>query len=82
MQWERLTGIINEAAKRLDANPEDLMVWSWPEIFGNTSGPHGGVGGQAITTFQVVAFQTNNGPNMIKWCDGVWKKWDGYTQSW
>ena len=37
------------------ANPRDLVFMSWPENFNTTAGPSG-VGGCALTAFQVYAF--------------------------
>lgn len=56
----------------------DLEWYSWPESFGSTSGPRGGIGGCMITRFQVYAFEiyTEEEYLTLKWCGGVWKKWD------
>ncbi len=67
--------LLNKAAIHLKTQAHNLQWWSWPEVFGSTSGPHGGVGGQSMTTFQVVGFQADDGQG-IAWCSGVWKKWD------
>lgn len=57
----------------------DITWYSWPEAFPSTSGPHGGIGGQAITIFQVFAFRTPDGKT-TKCCDGIWKSWNGMMQ--
>ena len=36
--------------------PEYLEYWAYPQSFGSTSGPFGGVGGQAFTTFTIEAW--------------------------
>lgn len=67
--------LLDEAATRLGCTA-DLIEWSaWPLVFGSTSGPRGGVGGQAMTTFQCVGFSYNG--TYIKYCGGVWKSWSG-----
>ena len=37
----------------------DLDYYAWPQTFGSTAGPFGGVGGQAITTFTIEAWEYN-----------------------
>lgn len=34
----------------------ELVYCSWPELFGNTSGPFNGIGGRAMTTFRMEAW--------------------------
>jgi len=36
--------------------PDELVYCSWPETFGSTSGPFGGIGGQALTEFRMEAW--------------------------
>lgn len=74
-----ITTLLKEASERLEENSSELQWWAWPEVFGSTSGPRGGIGGQTMTTFQVVAFESNG--KRIKWCSGIWKPWDG-RQTW
>lgn len=59
-----------------ESDPRKISWSSWPEAFSSTSGPRGGVGGMTITTFQVWAFEHEDGRRM-RWCAGVWKGWDG-----
>lgn len=80
MNLALLPSIASEAAARLEADESQLAMFAWPQVFGSTSGPHGGIGGAAMTSFQVVAFEAPDG-QAIKWCDGVWKAWDG-KQNW
>lgn len=68
--------LLDEAATRLKTQARYLQWRAWPEVFGSTSWPRGGVGGQSMTTFQVVGFEADDGQK-IKWCSGMWKKWDG-----
>lgn len=37
-------------------NSDDLSYYSFPKIYGSTSGPFGGIGGAAMTTFQIEAY--------------------------
>ena len=80
--WDKFSEILNQAAIRLNAHPDDLRVWSWPETFASTAGPHGGIGGQAFTDFQVFAFESEKDCHRTKCCDGVWKYWDGKDKTW
>ncbi len=34
----------------------DLDYYAFPEVFGQTSGPHGGIGGSAMSAFTVEAY--------------------------
>lgn len=37
-------------------SPDCLEYWAYPQGFGSTAGPFGGVGGQAFTTFTIEAW--------------------------
>lgn len=68
--------LCTEAVRRLGIQ---TCEWhSWPEVFGSTAGPTGGIGGRMLTTFQVIAFREigSKGPG-IKHCAGVWREWSG-----
>lgn len=65
-----------EAAKRLGCPIEDIEFFSWPEVFPSSSGPRYGIGGQIMTTFQVLAFAHPSEKKAIKFCAGIWKPWD------
>lgn len=69
-----LQALLIEAARLLGCSVDELEWWSWPQVFGSTSGPRGGIGGQAMTAFQVFGF--SDGGNAVKYCGGVWRKWD------
>ena len=69
--------LINEAATRLGTEPHYVEWYSWPTVFGSTAGPGRGVGGQAITAFQVLAFREVGTLEGLKWCAGHWQKWNG-----
>lgn len=36
-----------------------LLYYAWPQVFGSTSGPFGGIGGAAMTTFTIEAWAFN-----------------------
>jgi len=73
--------VFSEAAKRLNVHAGDLTWWSWPEVFGSTAGPHSGVGGQAMTPFQVIRFENQKGEALM-WCVGKWKIPKSAEHSW
>ena len=78
-----LDDLMSEAMGKLGARLDCEVTWySWPCAFPSTSGPRGGIGGQAITTFQVFGFE--GGPEMkrIKYCGGIWRPWDGVPNGW
>lgn len=68
--------LLIEVAKREGCYPGDILWYSWPQSFASTSGPRGGIGGCAITSFQVFAFDPPTGKRQ-KYCAGVWKNWSG-----
>lgn len=72
--FANVPAVAEEAAERLETTAERLSMWAWPQVFGSTSGPHGGIGGAAMTRFQVLGFEADDG-QAILWCDGVWKPW-------
>ncbi len=80
MDFSAISEIAAEAAARLETEPGMLMMYAWPQVFGSTAGPHRGrIAGQAMTTFQVLAFEAPDGQR-VKWCDGLWKPWNGEQQ--
>ena len=52
---------------------DDVEFYSWPETFGSTSGPHGGCGGQMMTSFQVSAWHNMNTGEAVLECAGKQK---------
>lgn len=76
--------IIKEAAIHLGTKPEYLKMYSWYEMFPSTAGPHfGRIAGQAFTEFQVLGFGDKLSGTYIKYCDGIWKDWNGDVEgSW
>lgn len=44
----------------------NLSYYAWPQMFGSTAGPHGGIGGQSMSEFTVEAWvQNNEGPTLF-----------------
>lgn len=74
MSSDHLTELARHAAELLECNHEEMHWWSWPQVFGSTAGPRGGIAGQTMTTFQVFGFSDD--VKAVKYCGGVWKKWD------
>jgi hypothetical protein len=46
-----------------------LVFHAWPESFPNTTGPFGGIGGQAFTTFQIEAWEADVNMALV-FCNG------------
>jgi hypothetical protein len=51
---------VAKAAMLLKTDPSQMTMYSWPITFGSSCGPNGGMGGQAITSFQCYVFEGNN----------------------
>lgn len=47
-------------------NIDDLTYYSFPKTYGSTSGPFGGIGGAAVTTFQIEAY--SDGITTVYFC--------------
>ena len=76
MKWEMIGELVEQAAEKMKCAPHQIDVYVWPQVFGSTAGPRYGIGGQAITTFTVVAFESATG-DRLKWCAGIWRPWGG-----
>lgn len=73
--------LLKEAAQKGNCDQEDILWFSWPQVFGSSAGPCG-IGGQTITSFQVFAFEFPGGKR-LRCCCGRWKKWNGeFQQPW
>ena len=69
--------LIEEGKKRVNSKDKYSFAWhSWPQTFGSTAGPHDGIGGQAMTEFQVFLFENTYTHECMLFCDGLWKPWD------
>ena len=73
-----LDEMLEVVAKKGGCHKDCVRWYSWPTVFGDTSGPMGGYGGQMMTEFQVYAFEANG--VMLKCCAGVWRHWNGEFQ--
>jgi hypothetical protein len=51
--------------------PEAIDYYAWPQTFGDTSGPIGGIGGQAMSTFTVNAYVLNGSGPTLYVCAGM-----------
>jgi len=73
--------LLEQASERLDnITPEFIQWWSWPEVFGSTAGPGGGIGGHMMTQFQVFGFQSDYGEKPILFCAGKWRIWRNFPE--
>lgn len=68
---------IDEAARRLNCRTDEVRWWSWPETFGSTAGPTGGIGGQMLSSFQVFGFEGPDGERIMS-CATKWRTWSTY----
>jgi len=80
-----LRNLVNDALGKMD-HPADhafqMQRTTWTHDFPDTAGPHRGrLAGCAFTSFTVIGFEIEGGAK-IKWCDGVWKEWDGIAKGW
>lgn len=68
MNYQRQSDSREEAAKELGVPEAWLDYYAWPQAFGSTAGPFGGIGGQAVTSFTIEAFA--NGSEAVIFCRG------------
>lgn len=61
------------AEEKLEYPIERLTFFGWTQSFSSTAGPGGGIGGQAITPFDVVAFLNELNGDAVMFCSNVWK---------
>ena len=64
---EDLQGVSEDEASEI-LKQGDLVYYAWPEIFGSTAGPFGGIGGQAMTSFTIEAW--SGGRKAVIFCKG------------
>lgn len=75
--YEVIVKRLPEDAQHL--NEHYLDYYAYPEVFGSTTGPFGGIGGQAMTTFTIEAWVCGKiavlfcGDRILKVTD----KWEG-----
>jgi hypothetical protein len=56
---------VHDIFKKKNIQYYDLSYFAWPQVFGSTTGPNGGIGGQAMSSFTIEAFVANeNGPTV------------------
>jgi len=61
--------LASTAAEELNCNENELEYWAWPQVYGSTTGPFGGLGGQALTTFTIEAWHNGAGKAVL-FCQG------------
>jgi len=76
--FDELEEVREKAAELLSVDVEELELFAWEQTFANTTGPHGGLGGQALTKATVFVFKDFKG-NYIAYCQGVFKKGKNFT---
>jgi hypothetical protein len=81
-EGEKLNYHLWLAAEKLGCSAYIIRWQSWLHSFGTTSGPRGGIAGQAFTTFRVYGFENTETGLMVKYCAGIWKEWDGRSEGW
>ena len=72
-----LDSLLEEAERQTGINQTRFHFYAWPQLFSSTAGPHKGMAGQAMTTFLVYGFTTNNKTGLLH-CAGLWKKVDNF----
>jgi len=74
--------MINKSSKEIqngiEWSIEELEYSFWTQIFESTAGPNEGLGGCAMTEFQVSAFTSPIGTTALH-CAGVWKIYESGT---
>lgn len=66
MNYQNQTDNRVEAAIELGVSCSAIDYYAWPQIFGDTAGPFGGIGGQAISSFTIEAY--TNGREAVIFC--------------
>lgn len=71
--------LLEFVADKAGCTVDNVSWWSWPQVFGDSSGPHNRPAAQIITTFQVFGFNAHGTKDTvrIKYCAGVWRDWNG-----
>lgn len=96
MFYDRLLGTVNfnmnyqketpkevlDIFKRAGIESEYIDYYAFPEMFGSTSGPHGGIGGAAMSMFTVEAYVCQDIATVYV-CSGKYKLRKGkYVARW
>ena len=71
-QIERRKEDREKAAQVLDCPEFYLEYFAWPQAFGSTAGPFGGLGGQAVTNFTLEVW--SDGKDAAVFCNGKFLK--------
>lgn len=57
--------------------PWDYSYYAFPYVFGSTAGPHGGMGGQAMSTFTIECYYFEEKDYTLVFCDGEYDLIEG-----
>ena len=63
---------VKDIFKKHGIDPIYIDYYAWPATFPSTTGPRGGIGGQAMCCFTVQVYVSNGGCESVKICDGYY----------
>lgn len=67
------------AADQFNIDPRYIEYFTYPKTFGSTAGPFGGIGGAAMTTFQIEAYSNGAGQAFLYANGRFWKKSNSFS---
>ena len=78
---------VKELLKELGIKYIHLSYYAYPETFGSTAGPYGGIGGQAMTTFTIEAWESDMDGKTLYTCGNMFHvedrfEYGKYIRSW
>ena len=59
----------------------DYSYYAWPHMFGSTAGPHGGIGGAAMSMFTVECYYFEEINVSLLICDGEYDFVEGFIKA-
>ncbi len=65
--------IVLDIFKHHKIDVDEIDFYAWPQNFSDTSGPHGGMAGQAMSVFTLEAWVANNTGPTVYQCAGFYK---------
>lgn len=66
-------GEVIELLRKNNVQYFELDYYAFPQVFGSTAGPHGGIGGQAMSVFTVEAYVCDGEGPTVYDCAGKLK---------
>jgi len=75
-----IDNLLEEASRKLGVSTHEIEYFSWPQTFGSTAGPGGGIGGSVMTDFQIFAFRIKGQLKGIQTCANYWRPWSGQLE--